>query len=300
MEEKKSNRFAKALLYTLVTGLFINTAYGRFIEPIVTAVAVPDVINRPLHDAQTILHNGQLDDSVTWIDGGVKDLVVEQSPRAGVKMHLNAPVKLWVQIGTANDLAPLTSPQGQQLAVRRVTIPTEYPIAAKLTQALHFDARSTSQTVEAELAEPIEIGGEVLAARGSVVTLDAFPLHHGPFSAVQLALRECHQVDQRTLLVRTAKIERDSGVGYGSLAMIVLMVTVLGLFAGLFVWVCGLFVGFFVTPDIVCIPVAFIFLVIGLFVSIAVMGSNAVDVSAGTVLHFQVTDSTIVNLITGL
>ena len=298
MDEKKRSRFAGAVAISLICGIAANYAYGHFIDP--ATVTVPDVVNGTLHEAQTKLHDAELDDSIAWVDGGVKDLVVEQAPRGGERKQRGAPIKLWVQIGTSNELTPLSTPRGSSLAVRSVTIPSEYTIAVKLAQSLHVDGRSAIGTAEGELAEPIAIAGDVLAARGSAVLLDVFPSREGPFSIVRLALRECHQVDGRTLYVRAKKLERGTDVGFGSLAFLVFAVTIFGAFAGLFLWVCGLFVGVWVTPDIICIPVAGLSFFVGLLIAAAVMAGNAVDVPAGAALHFQTTDSTIVTLVTGV
>lgn len=276
----------------VVTGVVGNYVYGHYVD----RVRVPNVVNVSLHDAEVALYNAGFPEAEEYIDGGVRNVVADQLPRAGERVPRGLTVKLFLQRGRESD-AVSAIPQGP--VVKTFTIPVDAKIAVRLSQALHVDRSAGLTQLEGRLAEPVRAGAEIVAPEGARVILEAIPSHES-FPSVALALRECTQVDGRAMNLTTERIVRSSGVGPGELFGVVLMGTFLSMFVGFALWVIGLFFLVFVTPEIVVLPVTVLGFVFSGLVALAMFAGATVTVPADTVLHFSVTSEQMIQVIQGL
>ena len=135
---------------------------------------MPEVKNLDLNQAISILKEYGFEYSVQPTDGGKKNWVFAQAPAAGEFFRKDRKVVLFIQTGFVSVTLPASnggvlesSRSGNQVLNRDLVLPAGTVFTIKLKELIVATEASSSQTLDALLAKPVFLNGEILCYEGA-------------------------------------------------------------------------------------------------------------------------------------
>ena len=270
-------------MLTTIIGLAATFFWNKFAD----IKTVPDIRGKTeLEATGTLIAAGFKNLGREQIPGGVEGFIGAQLPLPGSHAKADTPIMLYIQAGSPPTLSRFAT---QQANMRTMVLPAGTPIYVRMTSDLLVKREAAPPSFDAELDAPVTANNGVIAMKGSRVSLEVSSSVDSVQTIVRLAVRECRQIDDRSLYLSTSPKEFRSPITWGTLFAIMIICTLVGavfsgvLTLGMDLGISGGTLGFLVG------------LVIAVFV---VATQNKVDIPTGTRLEFVLRDSVQIDMAT--
>ena len=171
----KQGFFAVSRLEQISSGLFVTVVGGVLLffilRPFDFETLTPNLINRTLESATSLLAEEGLEFSVEMIQGIQKEVVVSQHPLPGVALPKNQAMLLIVQSGIDTDSMKSIRNSGT-IIEKRVLVPVGTKIRIALDGDRHILSDNYRASMTATLSNEIIKDGELIFAKGANVLVE--------------------------------------------------------------------------------------------------------------------------------